>query len=83
MEWISARTPPNDEGEYLVYVRWNNHDFFHIASYSHDLSELSKECFGEERRGGFYCVDDEMWYFEYDDVTHWMPLPDPPEEIQE
>ena len=54
-----------------------------VADYALNLHEVDDFVFEDEHRAGFYVADDEVMYYEISGVTHWMPLPDPPEEIQE
>ena len=54
-----------------------------VADYALNLHEVDDFVFEDEHRAGFYVADDEVMYYEIPGVTHWMPLPDPPEEIQE
>ena len=38
---------------------------------------------GYAYNGGDWMIDGEFWYEEGDpSITHWMPLPEPPKEVQ-
>ncbi len=83
-EWISVkdRLPEKEEGLYLIFA--NGH--VRTAFYSNSLFEHSildsnwQNITLNNDRGGFHnwdpSIEDEV---ELENVTHWMPLPDPPE----
>ena len=80
-EWISVKDRlPETDGMYLVSDVFYGRPHIKIAYYMHDLSEnLQFKC--EEIYGsGFVNGDNEGEWVE-PDVTHWMPLPEPPEEV--
>lgn len=69
---VSERLPEKD-GCYLVYDA-GSIDVVNFAN------NLARETYGElDARPGFYYIDDEYEYWERA-YTHWMPLPEPPEE---
>lgn len=79
MDWIkcSERMPEKD-GEYLVV----NDGRFEIAEYSESAKEDGYFPFGYEELEfddfGNKLID----WTELRKITHWMPLPDPPKEVQ-
>lgn len=44
-----------------------------------DLHKVDPCNFRGKHRPGWVDWDDEYGYYEYYAVTHWMPLPEPPE----
>lgn len=69
MKWISVkeRLPPEISGEYIIYDEDVN--LIGVAYYEHT---------GWEYRFHREDYDD----FTHEDVTHWMPLPEPPKTIK-
>lgn len=64
MEWIPTSVRmPSEQGQYLVtFPLCNGEPWVYILSFN---------------KGKFYETDDEWGDVEYDDVTAWMPLPEP------
>lgn len=81
--WISVDTPPTENCRCLVCVKTLYGHLVMVADYALNLHEVDDFVFEDEHRAGFYVADDEVMYYEIPGVTHWMSLPDPPEEIQE
>jgi len=50
-----------------------------ILMFVKGLHETDPYNFRGNHRPGWVDWDDEYGYYEYDAVTHWMPLPEPPE----
>ena len=70
-EWISVKDKsPKEKGVYLVAyhpAHWDNIDF--------DITEVGTDSF----RGGNADKRSSWAHNKYRGVTHWMPLPEPPE----
>lgn len=86
MQWFDAKTnPPTRDGKYLCVT-----DFWHgkmkpkceVLSYTRSLASVDAYDFSDEDRPGWYGYSSEHGYYEVDGVTHWMPLPDPPDELK-
>lgn len=76
--WINVKDRlPEKEGKYLVFTS----DFASIRTAMFTLSLKRRFDYtfedGEPDRPGFYNWDSEDDWIQ-DDVTHWMPLPEPP-----
>lgn len=52
---------------------------YRLVYFSNNLESVDNFDFEGESRCGFYYYDSEYGFCEVDDVTHWMPLPHPPE----
>lgn len=76
--WIKCEDKLPAEGECLVFTDYL-HPRIEMAYYTDCLEKVDKWDFAGVKRGGFYKSDSEGDY-EIARVTHWMPLPDPPEE---
>lgn len=73
---------PEENGRYLTLYSlktkpcaWRHK----VYGFAKDLVEIDAYDF-KERKPGFYGYDGEYGYYEDKDVTHWMPLPEPPKE---
>lgn len=77
MNWIDAKTnPPKEQGKYLCAVESGYHQ---ICGYALNLEKVDEYDFYRQKQSGWYQYDSEWGYFERDDVTHYMPLPELPE----
>ena len=79
--WVSVKDRLPEPGWYLIAVPGPEGEkgFVYVAGFSRDLHTTDHINFEGLHRPGWYGVDDEWGCFEHDDVTHWMPLPEPPE----
>lgn len=78
MEWISVKDRlPKKDGTYLVYT---THDYIDIAKYATNLLKVDKYDFAGEKRSGWFDYDGEWGFYEMDNITHWMSLPESPKE---
>lgn len=79
-EWISvADRLPERNGEYLVATKMFGRRMVLTVSFATDLYEIEKRNF-PEHGPGWYKFSDMRGFYEWEGVTHWMPLPDLPEE---
>ena len=62
-EWIPASDPPKKRGRYYVHRKTESFNFVEIIQF---------------KDGQWYYYDDEYGNRILQDVTHWMPLPQPP-----
>lgn len=84
-EWISVKDRLPEHGRYLVYCESfiiQGEGYLMIASYFCDeMKTPPQECLAEDRAAGWWDWADEWgWYYKLANVTHWMPLPEPPKE---
>ena len=82
-EWISVKDRlPNSSGRYLCCIKTNPGPSLDKLLFTPDLHKLDPSIF-DDRRPGWLDIDcfGEPW--EIRDVTHWMPLPELPEEAGE
>lgn len=70
-EWIPVTEPPKKNGRYYVNVKMHDISYVKIASFS-------KESVAGLHDNGWYEYDSDVGFYEVKDVTHWMPLPQPP-----
>ena len=80
--WIPVKEKlPNKNGEYLVIIDSPICRRILIASFAKDLEKVDKYAFQfrGKKRPGWYEYDCDWGYIEYDNVTHWLPLPEMPE----
>ena len=79
-EWISVKEKlPTETGTYLVNVHQENEcqasDCVLAAWYNVTKPLFSPDSIGWSLLNEFYPFSDQM----RDDITHWMPWPEPPE----
>lgn len=86
-EWRNAKTdPPAKDGKYLCcaeILAGRMRPSCLILNYTLSLASVDAYDFSYENRPGWYGYDGEWGYYEIEDVTHWMPLPDPPNSAKE
>ena len=79
-EWISVKDRlPEKDGYYLVWKAWGTHRWHEVLSFAKDGRKVDKYDFKREWKNVWYKYDSEYGYITIDSVTHWMPLPQPPE----
>lgn len=70
MEWVSVKDRlPEAKGHYLAIGKLN---------YAHGGTNESND--GDARRNMVIAYFDSTGLFNHPDITHWMPLPEPPKE---
>ena len=74
MEWIECKNKlPEDEKSVIMFVHNDNYEYTNITiGYLTDSTYLDEE---EEQQ---WCSFED--YFDMEDVSHWMPLPQPPKD---
>lgn len=78
-EWISVKDSlPNENGKYLCLCEGLfNLPYYDVVNFIDCLEKLDTYEFYGIKRSGWFGYDSEYGYYEQD-VTHWMPLPEPP-----
>lgn len=85
-DWIPVTERlPDKPGKYLVrydILGCVNSADTDILWFTDNLYQMNKYAFPgkKNKRPGFYSVDNEYGEAEWDCVTHWQPLPEPPKE---
>ena len=80
--WISVKDRlPDKNGNYLVVSDSPICRRILIASFAKNLEKIGMNTspFRGKKRPGWYDYDCDWGFFEYDNVTHWLPLPEMPE----
>lgn len=76
--WISVEERlPEESGRYLVLEKCFGYIVARLASWTHYYDGGEEDFRG---RSLWYDYDSEYGDFEVRDITHWMPLPEPPKE---
>ena len=70
---------PEEDGDYLVFKRFAGNAWSDVVSFAKDGRQVSECTFVEKWQNVWYYYDSEWGYIRTDAVTHWMPLPEPPE----
>ena len=81
-KWIpvSERLPEKD-GNYLVLKRFGKHHWCDVHTFAKDGRKVDKYDFEHEWENVWFSYDSEWGYITSDNVTHWMPLPEPTKEV--
>ena len=81
-EWISVKDRlPDENGQYLCadYSKTFSKYFIEVLYFSKNLYKVDEFEFKNKKgKSGFYGYDSNWGHAEYEWVTHWMPLPEPP-----
>ena len=79
-KWIPvSERLPEEDGYYLVAKKiFNNSIFQDVLSFAKDGRKVDKYDFHRGWKNVWYCYDSEWGHLTIDNVTHWMPLPEPP-----
>lgn len=82
-EWRPASEPPKEDGSYLVSLTSfsGKHTWQDVCKFANNLEKVDAFDFKGIKRAGWYSYKDGD-YYEIDDITHWMPLPQPPKEVE-
>jgi hypothetical protein len=80
-EWISVKDRlPEEDGQYLVFQKHTYGTYTAVLRFAKDARKVDKYDFHRGWENVWYRYDSEWGYLTIDDVTHWMPLPQPPKE---
>lgn len=81
-EWISVKDRlPEKDGEYLCCLlrkRNEQNYYIKIVEYSHGSEILDFSTIHRYTCEAWLGYDSDFGYYKIDNVTHWMPLPNPP-----
>jgi hypothetical protein len=78
-KWYNAKTEhPKDNGRYLCVKKYNDYRSCGIYEWAKCLAYVDNYDFEGMMHPGWYSYDSEYGYYEIDNVTHWMPLPELP-----
>lgn len=69
---------PDADGDYLVYKVAYGHGWCEVYGFAKDARKVNKYDFYDRWENVWYDYDNEYGYVTHDSVTHWMPLPEPP-----
>ena len=85
-QWTSVKDRlPETNGKYLCaeYSKTFKKQYLNVSRFARDLYKVDKHDFCDEKgKSGFYGYSSEWGYFKESDITHWMPLPEPPKAEQ-
>ena len=80
-KWYNAKTEsPKENGRYLCVTKLGGHLSYGIYGWAKCLAYVDNYDFEGMIHSGWYSYDSDYGYYEVKDVTHWMLLPELPEE---
>ena len=83
VKWISVKDRlPEEDGVYLVFQKHTYGTCIAVLRFAKDARKVDKYDFHRGWKNVWYRYDSEWGHITIDDVTHWMPLPDPPKEVE-
>lgn len=83
-QWISVKERmPEKKDSYLVVKDLFGDKIETICGFTKNLRDVSFVDFDGNTNPGWYDYDSEYGYFEVNNVTHWMPLPEAPKEEEQ
>ena len=78
-EWISVKDRlPEEDGYYLAFVQGYYAKCVRTLNFAKDGRKVDEFDFDDGSKNVWYRYDSEYGYVTVEDVTHWMPLPQPP-----
>lgn len=79
-KWISVKERlPKEDGKYLVFKKYSYGTDICTLRFAKDGRKVDKYDFYREWKNVWYYYDSEWGHITIDSVTHWMPMPQPPE----
>lgn len=69
---------PEEDGTYLVFEKHRYGTQTRTIHFAKDARKVDKYDFHRSWKKVWYEYDSEWGHYTIDDVTHWMPLPQPP-----
>ena len=77
-EWISVKERlPEENGRYLCNIPIYE-GYQEVLYFATNLEAVDDYDFYHRNHAGFFDYEHKYGYCEHSDVTHWMPLPEPP-----
>jgi hypothetical protein len=78
-KWISVKDRlPKEDGNYLVFQQHTYGTAITTVRFAKDARKVDKYDFVRGWKNVWFKYDSEYGHYTLDDVTHWMPLPEPP-----
>ena len=73
---------PKEDGKYLVHKDICGTPYITVVWFAKDARKVDRYDFRRNWKNVWYLYDDEVGYYATSTVTHWMPLPEPPEGVR-
>lgn len=82
-KWIPVTERlPDEDGDYLAIKAFGKQWWYDVTRFAKDGRKVNIYYFEREWENVWYFYDSELGYITTNNVTHWMPLPEPPKEVE-
>lgn len=79
-QWIPVdERLPDDREKVLAFHKTTYGRYHDIVRFANCLEDVDNFDLIGHKHSGFYKYDGEYGYYEVTNISHWMPLPEPPE----
>ena len=83
VRWIPVTERlPEEDGSYLCFSQYCGSGWFAVRGFAKDGRKKDEYDFQRRWKNVWYDYDSEYGYCVIDSITHWMPLPEPPKEVE-
>lgn len=82
-KWIPVTERlPDVDGRYLCFHRGAYANWMQSVQFAKDARKFDEYAFKKQWENKWLLYDSEYGYYAVDSITHWMPLPEPPKEVE-
>lgn len=82
-QWIPVTERlPEEDGSYLCYSQYCGSGWISVRGFAKDGRKKDEYDFQRRWKNVWYDYDSEYGYCVIDSITHWMPLPKSPKEVE-
>ena len=80
-KWIPVTERlPKEDGKYLCFHHGKYANWIQAVQFAKDARKFDEYAFKKQWKNKWLMYDSEYGYYAVDYITHWIPLPEPPNE---